>query len=292
LNDEDYEMEDMEGISDDKNESNANDEGTWSICERIIIQKKYFAHCCFHLVEDPFERFTDNSCFPTNKVAIVFFFMLISLHGRYLTDEGLEVVMMYLNIVLDIFGDTKYRFPKYARTFVGWCQLSAVVHKGIQTYVCCTKCKAIHPYETDTDKYNLKRQRLCLNPGIFPNSIPCQNSLFKRNAGNNTQLKPISYFYYNSMIQTLKTFMLREDFFQHTQAWKTRPKQDGRLIDVADGRVFQTFKAYEADAKPFVESNEIALMCTLGLDWFQVYTYSSYSCGKYNDDTNNFDDSA
>lgn len=158
-------------------------------------QQKYCAHCCYHLVEDPSERFTDNSCFPTNRIAIVFFFVLISLHGRYLTDERPEVVMMYINIVLDICGDTNYRFPKYARTFVGWCQLSAVAHKGIQTYVCCTKCKAIHPYQTDTDKYNLKRQRLCLNHGISPNSMPCQNSLFNRNTGNNTQLEPIPYFY-------------------------------------------------------------------------------------------------
>ncbi|OAD04147.1 hypothetical protein MUCCIDRAFT_107968 [Mucor lusitanicus CBS 277.49] len=64
---------------------------------------------------DPFERFIDNSCFPSNKIAIVFFFMLVSLHGRYLTDEGLKTMMMYINMVLDIYGQTNYRFPKYAR---------------------------------------------------------------------------------------------------------------------------------------------------------------------------------
>ncbi|KAL0141213.1 hypothetical protein V8B55DRAFT_1410819 [Mucor lusitanicus] len=65
--------------------------------------------------DDPFERFIDNSCFPSNKIAIVFFFMLVSLHGRYLTDEGLKTMMMYINMVLDIYGQTNYRFPKYAR---------------------------------------------------------------------------------------------------------------------------------------------------------------------------------
>ncbi|OAC99404.1 hypothetical protein MUCCIDRAFT_114594 [Mucor lusitanicus CBS 277.49] len=48
--------------------------------------------------------------------------MLVSLHRRYLTDEGLEAVMAFLNIVLTTVGDTNYRFPKCA---------PAVAHKGL-----------------------------------------------------------------------------------------------------------------------------------------------------------------
>ncbi|KAL0144039.1 hypothetical protein V8B55DRAFT_1433346 [Mucor lusitanicus] len=72
-----------------------------------------------NLKKDPVDSFINNTCFPSNKGEIVFFFMLVSLHRRYLTDEGLEAVMAFLNIVLTTVGDTNYRFPKCARTFTG-----------------------------------------------------------------------------------------------------------------------------------------------------------------------------
>lgn len=158
----------------------------------MTLDKKEAKWYHIDFVDDPFERFIDNSCFPSNKIAIVFFFMLVSLHGRYLTDEGLKTMMMYINMVLDIYGQTNYRFPKYARTFVGWCQLSTVVHKGFQVYVCCcTECQAIHPFHTDTDKVALKRQLICRSTGLFPNGKPCENALFSKSSTN--QLKPRSW---------------------------------------------------------------------------------------------------
>ncbi|GAN05545.1 hypothetical protein MAM1_0094d05016 [Mucor ambiguus] len=107
-----------------------------------------------------------------------------------------------------------------------------------------------------------------------PTEIPC-------NTTNYNQLKPISYFYYNSLVDTLKTFMLRDSFVGQLSAWKNRAytRRATSVLDVADGEVFKTFKANPANEKPFVESEGIPLMCTLGLDWFQVYTYSSYLCG-------------
>lgn len=201
--------------------------------------------------------------------------MVVMLHGKHLSDEGCEVLMVFLNIALTITNNV-YRFPVRAETFVSWCKLAERVHHGMKEYVSCTACHAVHAFHTATEKSALLG-RTCSYIEPFPGSSRCSNTLFERNAGG--IMKPIRSVFYNSIVSSLKTFFLRDTFVSKIQQWKSRLVIPGVMSDIYDGRVWKSFKMNPDDEVPFVHQSDFNLMLTINCDWFQLYTNSAYSCG-------------
>lgn len=201
--------------------------------------------------------------------------MVVMIHGKHITDEGCEIVMAFLNMAL-IYCNKEYRFPVRAQTFVEWCQLAERIHHGMKSYVSCTKCHAVHAYETEDEKRRIFGRK-CTSVEPFPGSVRCNAELFVSNAKK--IMKPIRMVYYNSIISTLKTFFMRDTFADDLKGWKTRLTVPGLMSDLYDGRVWNTFKINPEDNTPFVFLSDYNLMLTVNVDWFQLYTNSNYSCG-------------
>ncbi|KAG2190817.1 hypothetical protein INT47_012014 [Mucor saturninus] len=225
--------------------------------------------------EDLFARFGNNEYLPTEPLAFVLFLTLFLLNGKHLTEEACEILMIMFNIALEI-THHRYRFPVRAETFVAWCQLASRVHHGMKEYVSCTICHAVHPFETACEKIALLG-KTCSSVEPFPRSTRCGNDLFLANAKN--ELKPKRSFFYNSIITTLKTFFLREDFVDDVKHWQSREVIPGVMSDVYDGSIWREFKMNPADEVPYVQQSSFNLMLTINVDWFQLYTNSVYSCG-------------
>ncbi|KAG2193074.1 hypothetical protein INT47_008899 [Mucor saturninus] len=167
--------------------------------------------------EDPFVAFSSNAHLPTDPLAFIFFLTVFLLHGKYLTDEGCELLMVMLNIALKL-ANNEYKFPARAETFVSWCNLGATVYHGMKEHVSCTACHAVHPYDTEVEKNQLIGKN-CSSVEPFPGSTRCGNRLFSVN--NRSVLKPIRSFYYNSLVSTLQAFFLREGFVDDVRRWKS-----------------------------------------------------------------------
>lgn len=215
--------------------------------------------------------------FPSDPLAIVLFFMLVYLNGRYLTNEAATVVMSFLNIALDVYGKTDWRFPKNIKTFVRYCHFEETCHSGIKTYASCTRCHAIHPYNTPMEKARLQTTKTCKSKPPFPNSLHCNAPLF-----DDRQILPRRTYYYNSLVNTLRTFFKRQGFFENITAWKNRRTHTptGLMTDIYDGNVWNTFKV---DSSPstqvFTQESDFNLMLALNIDWFQLYEGSQHSSG-------------
>lgn len=195
------------------------------------------------------------------------------LHGKYITDEGLEIVMAFLNVALS-YCNNDFRFPVRSSTFFNRCKIAERVHDGLKRFVCCSCCHAIHPFTIEEEKL-LSRGRKCGARGPFSYSQPCENDLFKRE----NRWKAKKLFYFNSPISTLRKFFLRDNFVDMIKKWKSRITIPDVLCDLQDGRVWKTFKLNENDATPFVLESEYNLMLSINVDWFQPFEYRPHSSG-------------
>ena len=183
--------------------------------------------------------------------------------------------MLFCNMVLCL-TDENYRFPVSITTFDRWCSSNQYGNSGIKEYASCTACHAIHPYETEEDKRKVQDQVYCNDAGIFVGSSMCQNRLLDYNQyGTITSVRS---FFYNSLIDTLKLFFMRDGFAESISQWKNRQTEQDVLSDIFDGQIWKTFKVKESDSTPFVFENDFNLLFTLTCNWFQAYK-NLYSIG-------------
>lgn len=75
--------------------------------------------------------------------------------GKRLTNEGCEVVILFLNILL-AFLKLDYRFPASLSTFLDRMNFDKTYYKGIKTFVNCKVCHSIYdiPSSNEEEKTN------------------------------------------------------------------------------------------------------------------------------------------
>ena len=88
-------------------------------------------------------------------------------------------------------------------------------------------------------------------------------------------LYPFKVYCYNSLITTLKEFLLKPEFFNECKVWKTLHNSE-MLSDVYDGKLWKEFE--NVNGEPFLRDN-LALGFTLNIDWFQPYKLTTSSVG-------------
>ena len=82
---------------------------------------------------------------------------------------------------------------------------------------------------------------------------------------------------YQSVISSLKTFLLRPDSAPSSELWRQRNQTDtGTMSDIYDGKVWKDFLS--PCGVPFLS---LAYNCafSINIDWFQPFKHSPYSAG-------------
>lgn len=157
---------------------------------------------------------TDPSLFPSEPVAYIFVLILMMLYGRYLTQEGGEILMVFFNIVLSFLG-LAFRFPKQMKTFTSRMKYQEKFYQGIKEFVSCSRCHAIYPLPLT------KQERMAKKYCIFATRISsttrhvlhrCGNELYYTTKAG--KLNPLRMYVYNSIINTLKQFASRQGFWK------------------------------------------------------------------------------
>ncbi|OBZ81209.1 hypothetical protein A0J61_10742, partial [Choanephora cucurbitarum] len=204
-----------------------------------------------------------SSYLPNSSIASLLFALLLCLRKNQLTDAACETVMLFCNMVLCL-TEESFRFPMSIATFDRWCSSNHYGNTGIKEYASCTSCHAIHRYETDEDKGKVQDQVYCNDAGIFAGSSMCQNKLLDCNQYGT--ITPSRSFFYNSLVDTLKMFFMRNGFVESITRWKKTQTEHDVLSDIYDGHA------------PFVDEDDFNLLFTLNCDWFQAYK-DPYSIG-------------
>ncbi|OBZ80886.1 hypothetical protein A0J61_11065, partial [Choanephora cucurbitarum] len=189
---------------------------------------------------------TQSKYLPSTPIASLLFAMVLLLRKNQLSDLSCETVMAFCNMVLCLIEED-FRFPKSVATFDTWCELAQFASTSIKQYASCTTCHAIHPFDTAEEKQAIQQQPKCLDEGLFLNSSACQTSLLARNQYGT--LAPVRTSFSNSLINTLKTFFMRDEFADRIQQWKQRQVLPDTLSDIYDGDVWKTFKLKKTDTQ-------------------------------------------
>lgn len=191
------------------------------------------------------------------KLSVFLFFFVALFKLKYLTDEGATILMSAMNVVLFLAGQT-YRFPVSVSTFAKHSQVNAVCMHGVEKRSVCTGCHKLSPLLLDASP----APAICTTP-------TCRQD----------EVIPGKIFGYNSIIATLRTFMLRPNFVESLGKWMHRIPREDTLSDIYDGIVWKTFGITNEDSRPFVEQSRYNLMLTINMDWFQPFTGVTYSTG-------------
>jgi hypothetical protein len=206
--------------------------------------------------------------------------MLLMLHGKHLTEQGCEIMMVFFNIVL-AYLNLEFRFPKRLPTFISRMQFNQTYYNGIKTFVSCGNCHAIYDIPKNND--DRKKQHQCTFKLSYSTTTgnplrTCENDIYRITKVG--KLVPRYTFVYNSVISTLKTFFKRSGFMESINSWRSRKLQkNGHLFDIMDGDVWKSFKVRESDSRPFVESSDSNLLFSLNVDWYQPFQKGVCSIG-------------
>ena len=221
---------------------------------------------------------SDSRLFPSEPLAFVFYLMMLFLNA-HLTEDASEIIMGFFNVALELM-EMSYRFPRKKSTFENRSGVNSYLFDGVKQYVDCLKCHNLYSIEHDQlhRQANFKCKSATRTDQLGNVSRTCGEPLYTVTKAK-TYL-PRAVYMYNSIIETLRKFYMRDNFANSVKAWKSRNlKDDDHYYDVYDGDVFKSFKIDEQDTTPFVDQSDHNLMLSIGVDWYQNYTYSSHSTG-------------
>lgn len=191
----------------------------------------------------------------------------------------LELIMGFLNVALEL-TEMKFRFPRTKATFEKRCSVDELFFSGVTQYVDCLKCHTLYSIDqTQNERISRPNCRFATKTNMY-NQVTerCDQPLYTVSKKN--VYSPAAIYMYNSIVSTLRKFYLRDNFAAMVKAWKTRGLNDDKnLYDVYDGEVWKNFKIDENDEVPFVDQSDNNLMLSIGVDWYQNYTYSVHSTG-------------
>ena len=210
-----------------------------------------------------------------------------------ISDNALETMLQFFNILFTV-------CQRYAPWFGGVVLLMPtsvyLLRKTLgigcdrfTKYVVCPNCHSLYPFSDCFYTLGSRRipKRCCHRP--FPNhrQMRFRATCGEMNGGyllkevqlkdGTTKLYPHKVYSYMSVLDTLKAFMTREDFWLKCNLWKMgRDTASELLTDVFDGRVWREFLF--VGGEPFLAGNR-SLGLMLNVDWFQPFKLSRYSVG-------------
>lgn len=152
-------------------------------------------------------------------------------------------------------------------------------------FVVCPKCWELYLYEDamikNGSQQTSKRCTFIEYPhhSIKSRRARCNACLLKTVELASTgkkKLYPYKIYCYKSLQSILQDFLLRPDFSQECEHWRSRPPSNSLYRDIYDGEVWKYFQ--EVGGVPFL-SSPFTLALMLNVDWFQPFSHTVWSVG-------------
>lgn len=150
-------------------------------------------------------------------------------------------------------------------------------------FVVCKKCFKLYKYEDCIIFVEGQQQSKKCNNVIFPNHTQigrrkmCGEPLLKLvQIQGSKRFYPFKTYCYKSLASSLSSFLLRPDFEDKCEIWRSRKVEHGFLADIFDGQIWKEFQTIKKN-NFLKEKQNYGIM--LNLDWFQPYEHVTYSVG-------------
>lgn len=207
-----------------------------------------------------------------------------------ISDSAMEFLLCCFKKVFEIAALSSNWLTGLALTFPGTLYLFrkelGFEKDKFTKYVVCPKCHALYNFENCYKTVGSNNESKKCSFVKFPNHRqrwrrqPCGSVLLKEVTLKHgaKRLYPHKVYCYQSVIETLKTFVKRAHFTERCELWRNRETRSiGQIMcDVFDGRVWRDFQLYEGN--PFLAApRNYAFM--LNVDWMQPFERTIYSIG-------------
>lgn len=202
--------------------------------------------------------------------------LMLSFLKKFFMLGGMYLGVNKLRQLADSFPHTLYRAKKYLGR----------LHESFIKIVTCPSCHKLHKYEDcwTVDVHGKKVSRICSfrQYPTHPQArmrAPCSKVLLKtvRSSNGSDYLAPVQTYCYKSVITSLEELLSRNNVMNLCEEWRMREVVQGKLLDVYDGKVWQSFQ-YDNKGSPFLAVPHNYLLM-LNCDWFQPYTHTQFSVG-------------
>ena len=213
-------------------------------------------------------------------------FLMVMQAIYHLSDNVISCFLSFFRVFFSVLG----RFCKNCSDIAQYLPLSlysAKLHENtlkFRKYVTCRKCHRIY-FLSDCIEgaKNAQRSKTCPFRK-FPSHTqarmraPCETALLKRVelASGSIYFYPYLTYCYLSLQLSLQSFLLRPEFYEHCELWRTREMLSEYLSDVYDGKIWRDFQSFHGNSF-LSEPGSLALM--LNMDFFQPYKHIEYSVG-------------
>ena len=191
-----------------------------------------------------------------------------SLMGTFLNLEA-------LNHISQGFPHTLFR----AKKFLGQSK------DQFDRYTSCPSCHKLYSFADSWIIDNGGKVPVKCSYVRYPNHVqarmraPCGHNLLKakRSSSGSQYLAPYQIYCYKSVIESLSELLNLPNLMDLSEHWRERSCDVGKLNDVYDGHVWQSFQ-YDLDGRAFLAApNNYLLM--LNCDWFQPFSHTEFSVG-------------
>ena len=140
----------------------------------------------------------------------------------------------------------------------------------------CPQCHSVYTQESGFTLVNGLRISNNCSHVSWPNHSqpsrrrPCGAVLMKniRNRSGNNTIQPYKIFPYQSLIEAIQRLVLRDNFLNDIEHWRTRVVPTGFLCDVYEGEIWNKFLT-----DGFLQYR-YNLCLTINTDWFQPFTHT------------------
>lgn len=150
-------------------------------------------------------------------------------------------------------------------------------------YVVCPRCAKLYHLQDCIINFRGNQESKRCDHIEYPHHrhsnkrTACNTILLKRvKIGGKFKLVPRKTFVYRSIIKAIQMMLVRENFLQKCEEWRSRNIEEGVLGDVYDGKVWKDL--HTIVGRPFLALPG-NLCFTLNIDWFNPFDETQYSAG-------------
>lgn len=224
----------------------------------------------------------DNTKTPSPLIRAYIMFLLLWQALFRVSDTVLNILLLFIAKLFSLLPSASSIVDQLPQTVTTAKKMIGVIRDSFSKYVSCLDCHALYPLDSYKSSKSVQSQ-LC-SYMKYPNHPqasrrhPCNALLMKtvRTSSSRTTLCAKQLYCYRSLVHPLQEFLKRSDFIMKCEAWRDRPKFEGLLNNIYDGRVWKEFMG--PDGVPFL-SVPCNFALSINVDCFQPFKHSTYSLG-------------
>ena len=208
---------------------------------------------------------------------------LVRLQARhYIPDSALNCLLKFLYIFLRIIGRQSNFVAKLTTHFpksIYQMKKRLGIKEDFIRFVVCKKCYSVYNFKDCFESHGTQLlSKVCTHKKHSSSRSTCGALLLKSvklNSGK-VLLYPFKVYCYKSLKSSLQDFLLRSEFSELCEHWRSLNESCSEVRDIYDGKLWKDF--HYVNGEPLLASPYVYAVI-INIDWFQPFKLTQASIG-------------